>query len=135
LNQKIPFVPLKVFKVTEIDHFPGLRLHMSGSRIVSIKLAWEISIKKWNLLHKLCCQGQLIEDGGVQTCGLCSLYFYGREEECEDCPILKAGHPGCVDTPYKEYVSAVKQRNLKRAKQAAAKEILFLKELSHGPRL
>ena len=121
-----------MFKIIETDHFPGLRLHLSGRRILNENLAWELSIKKWNLIHQLCCQGQLIENGGMQTCGLCSLYFYGHEDECEDCPILKAGHPGCVDTPYKEYESAVKQRNLKRTKYAAAEEIRFLKELSHG---
>lgn len=121
-----------MFKVAETDHFPGLRLEITGSRTRSEMNAWEISIKKWNLLHQLCCEGQLIEDGGVQTCGLCSLYFYGHEDECEDCPIRKVGHPGCMNTPQKDYESAVKNGDLEGAKNAAAREVFFLKELSHG---
>jgi hypothetical protein len=121
-----------MFRVTKTDRLPGYRLKQSGGRADSELQAWNLSIKKWVLLHQFCRKGKMVEDGGRNTCGLCSLYFYGHEGECEECPIGEAGHTGCADTPCKEYESALEAGNLEGAYNAAAREITFLKELSHG---
>ena len=118
-----------MFDIIVTERQPGLKLKKQSNQILSEKQAWEISIEKWNLLYHLCKQGKLIDDGGTQTCGLCTLYFYSYEDECERCPIKKAGYPACEGTPYKEYRTAVEKGSLELAKQAAAGEIEFLRNL------
>ena len=116
-----------MFDVVETERYPGLRLHYHASPILTKRQAIEVSIVKWEQLVDLCSQGKLVDDGGIQTCGLCALYFYGHMHECEECPIKNVGHMGCTGTPYKDYVAAVKSGNLELAKQAAMEEIQFLR--------
>lgn len=120
------------FKITETDHLPRLELINSLNLIRSEMQAWELSIIKWEYLLGLCDQGRLIADGGVQSCCLCTKYYYGRSDECEDCPIKKAGFPGCSNTPYKKYCAAVENGNVELAKQAAEDEIGFLRRIQNG---
>ena len=126
---------LKYFRVSEIDHFSGLRLEVNDNVARSELNAWDLSKSKWDLLHQFCMESKLVEGGGVSTCGLCLLYFYGHEEECEDCPVKKAGYPGCANTPQKDYESEIKKGDLNHTKQAAEEEILFLKRIVNGPGL
>jgi hypothetical protein len=116
-----------MFDIIETGKYPGLKLHYHTSTSLTESQAFEVSIAKWELLYQLCRQGKLVDDGGIQTCGLCLLYFYGHTDECEDCPITSARHRGCAGTPYKDYVKAVENGNLDLAIQAALKEIRFLK--------
>jgi len=118
-----------LFEITETEYLPRLELIKPPKIILSERQAWELSIEKWTLISQICAQGKLIDDGGVQTCALCSLYFFGHTDECEECPIKDAGFPGCSNTLYKEYLSALKIGALDLAKQAAADEIIFLRSL------
>lgn len=88
--------------------------------------AFGISIQKWEALRDACLQGMLVDDGGVSTCGLCMLYFYGTSEECEDCPVREEGYPGCIDTPARDYPAAIKAGSLDDALRAAERELAFL---------
>ena len=116
-----------MFEIIKIIDYPGTRLHYRNTTVQCESQAFEVSIAKWELLHTLCNQGKLVDDGGIQTCGLCILYFYGHIDECEDCPITSAGHRGCTGTPYKDYVKAVENSDLERAVRAVLEEILFLR--------
>jgi len=116
-----------MFDVIDTERFPGLTLQYHASPILTESQAFEVSIAKWEQLYDLCNQGKLVDDGGIQTCGLCALYFYGHMDECEGCPIKNAGHMGCIGTPYKDYLAALKNGNLELAKQAAKEEIQFLR--------
>ena len=121
-----------LFEIVETDGHSRLELKSQSNEVLSDKQAWKLSIKKWEFLLRMCEQGKLIEDGGVKTCGLCAKYFYGHADECEECPIKEAGFPGCSDTPYKEYLVAVKNGNLELAKQAALDEVIFLRRVQDG---
>ena len=96
-----------MFDIKETGKYPGLKLHYHTSTSLTENQAFEVSIAKWELLYHLCSQGKLVADGGIQTCGLCLLYFYGHTDECDDCPITRAGHRGCAATPYMDYLQAV----------------------------
>ena len=123
---------MAIFSVLHSDR--GLLLHLqeNAPAIHSDTQAWQRSIQKWKFLHDCCAGGQLVEDGGVQTCGLCALYFYGHATECEDCPINLAGYPACAGTPSKTYQTALAQQNIQLAAESALNEIRFLKDLAHG---
>ena len=121
-----------MFEIIECNHHPGLRLTYQSNKISTDDQAWEVSLLKWRLILRLCSQGILVDDGGRQTCGLCSCYFYGHADECEDCPIKLAGHPACYETPYRDYLAAVEKGDLALAKQAAANEIEFLRSFQMG---
>ena len=116
-----------LFEITETENLPRLELIKPPKMILSERQAWKLSIEKWSLISQICEQGKLIDDGGIQTCALCSLYFYDHTDECEDCPINAVGYPGCGQTPYKQYIEAVKNEDLELAKQAAVGEIKFLR--------
>jgi hypothetical protein len=118
-----------VFDIIETGKYPGLKLHYHTSTSLTESQAFEVSITKWELLHNLYKTGELVDDGGIQTCGLWGLYFYGHTQEFEDCPITSAGHRGCVGTPYKDYMKAVENSDTELAIRAALEEILFLKSL------
>ena len=118
-----------MFEIIKTHKYPGRRLHYHTGTILDESRAFEVSLAKWELLHTLCTQGKLVEDGGIQTCGLCILYFYGHTDECDDCPMTGAGHRGCTGTPYKDYVKAVENGNLVLAIQATRQEIQLLKRL------
>ncbi len=121
-----------MFEIIKSDHPAGLELAYRSDRISTDGQAWEVSLRKWTLLLRLCSRGILVADGGRQTCGFCALHFFGHEDECEDCPIKKTGHPGCQGTPIQDYLVAVEQGDLALAKQAAAAEILLLRSLHMG---
>ncbi len=121
-----------MFEIIQSDHPPGLELAYRSDRISTDGQAWDVSLLKWKHLLRMCSRGILAADGGRQTCGLCALYFFGHEDECEDCPIKKSGHPGCQGTPLLDYLAAVKKGDLGRAKQAAAAEIKLLRSLQMG---
>ena len=121
-----------MFEIIETDRPPGLELKKRSVRQPTEGQAWDASIEKWKLIHRVCSQRRLIADGGIKTCGLCALYFFGHEDECEDCPIKKAGHLGCAGTPYRDYLAAVEKGSLELAKQAAANEIDFLRSFHMG---
>jgi len=115
-----------VFKIIETDHDPGLVLEYTGREILNNAQAWRVTLAKWETIREACLRGNLIADGGVKTCGLCALYYYGHTTECELCPIAEAGFPGCIDTPYEEYRQALKIGDLAAALRAAEREIRFL---------
>jgi len=121
-----------MFEIIKSDLHPGLELAYRADGFSTDGQAWEVSLLKWKLLLRLCSRGMLVADGGRQTCGLCALYFFGHEDECENCPIKKTGHPGCRGTPFRDYLVAVKKGDLALAKQAVAAEIVFLRSLQMG---
>lgn len=116
-----------MFEIIKTDHEPGWILAYTGKKILSENQAWEVTFKKWERLQKVCRDGKLAADGGVKTCGLCALYYYGHSDECESCPIKEAGYPGCSRTPYAAYQEAVKSGNLMKAMLAAERELPFLR--------
>jgi hypothetical protein len=122
----------KTFEVVEIGSPPRLELHKQVENSPSELQAWDWSLLKWKLLHHHCAEGNLVHDGGRQTCGLCSLFFFGHSDECEDCPIKIEGHPGCQGTPYRDYLSAVEKGDLALAKLAARQEVEFLRSFHMG---
>lgn len=115
-----------MFKIIETGREPGLVLEYTGEKILNDTQAWQVTYSKWETIRKASDNGNLIADGGVNTCGLCALYFYGHSEECELNPITEAGFPGCSNTPYEEYQSAVKSGDLAAALHAVEREIAFL---------
>ena len=115
-----------MFKIIKTDRDPGLILEYTGEKIVNNTQAWQVAYTKWDTIREACLRGNLIADGGVKTCGLCALYYYGHSTECELCPITEAGYPGCSNTPYEEYQSAVKSGDLVAALHATEREITFL---------
>ena len=118
-----------MFDIMETNGYPGFKLQCQPSTSLTESHAFEVSIAKWEFLYHLCSQGILVDDGGIQTCGLCILYFYGHTDECEDCLITSAGHRGCAGTPYKEYTKAVENGNLELAIMATLAEIRFLQRI------
>ncbi len=122
----------KRFAIIPADPQPGLKLAVSFARPLDETRAFELSIEKWELIYKQCVQGVIIDDGGRGTCALCELYYFGHNDECEECPIRLAGHPGCEGTPYWDYQDALNFNNLPQARQAAADEIKFLQDLVEG---
>jgi hypothetical protein len=98
-----------VFKIIETDREPGLVLENSGEKILNDTQAWQVAHTKWETIRETSIRGNLIADGGVNTCGLCTLYFYGHS-----------------NTPYEEYQLAVKTGDLAAALLAAEREIKFL---------
>jgi len=121
-----------MFEIIKSDQPAGLELAYRADRISTDGQAWEFSFLKWKLLLSLCSRGILVADGGRQTCGFCALYFFGHEDECEDCPIKKTRHPGCQGTPFRDYLIAVEKGYLALAKQAAAAEVEFLRSFQMG---
>jgi hypothetical protein len=119
-----------VHKIIKIDREPGIVLEYSGEKILDNTQAWQVTNTKWETIREACLCGYLITDGGVNTCGLCALYFYGHSEECELCPITEVGYPGCSNTPYEEYQPAVKSGDLAAALRAAEREIEFLTKVN-----
>ena len=97
-----------MFKIIETHSDPGLVLKYTGEKILNNTQAWHVTLAKWETRCEVCNQGYRIADGGVNTCGLCALYYFGHSEECELCPITEAGYPGCSNTPYEEYQLAAK---------------------------
>jgi len=88
----------------------------------TIRNALDLSIAKWEfILNYLETTGILLYDGGNGTCGLCCAYDY-----CHYCPIEQAGHKGCINTPYVDYLYA---ETLEEHIAAAKAEIEFLKGL------
>jgi len=116
-----------MFDIIETDRYPGLKIQSHPSMILTESQAFDVSIAKWELLYHLCSHGKLVADGGIQTCGLCVLYFYGYTDECEDCPITSAGRRSCAGTPYTDYVRAIEMGNFELAIMATVEEIRFLK--------
>jgi len=118
-----------MFEIIGTSRHPLHELCYKGEKILTESQAWEVTFRKWQMLRKTIEEGKLIEDGGKSTCGLCILYYYGHSDECEECPITKAGHPGCGDTPYIEYRNAVKSGSLSTALKATEKENAFLRSV------
>ena len=118
-----------MFEIIETDREPGLELVYTGEKILTTKHAWEVTFKKWETIREACHRSELAADGGVMTCGLCALYYYGHSEECEFCPIKEAGHPGCSGMPYEDCRKAVKIGKIKNALLAAERESAFLREV------
>jgi len=121
-----------MFSFTRTANRTGYELKYVGQPIVTEKQAWEVTSGKWEILRHTCLDGKLVADGGVQTCGLCALYFYGHSDECQGCPIAKAGYPGCSNTPYQDYRLAVEAGKLEPALEATERELSFLNSLSRS---
>ena len=119
-----------MFEIVPIEKHPGLALVYASDRRITHRNAWLVAILKWQTLWQACQEGRLVADGGVKTCGLCSLYYYGHSEECEDCPINTAGYPGCRGTPYDAYRQAVESGDLEVATHAARRELVFLRRFN-----
>lgn len=122
----------KFFEIVQHNGNENPVLHCLLPQIVSDKLAWEVSLEKWKLIYTLNMSGILVEDGGPQTCGLCKMYFYGHADECEECPILLAGYPGCDGTPYRDYQKAVLFHDLDLATRSSKQELFFLWRMYMG---
>ena len=117
-----------IFKVEfEPEASTGI-LRYTGPR-PSHAAALRLCMQKWEALRQACLRGMLVDDGGVKTCGLCMLYFYGSSEECEYCPISEEGYPGCMDTPARSYPDAVKAGSVEQALREAERELVFLRLL------
>jgi len=121
-----------MFNIIPIQEHPGLTLTYTSARRITHRNAWLVAILKWKTLWQACQKGQLVADGGVNTCGLCALYFYGHSDECEECPIKEAGYPGCHGTPYDAYRWAVENNDLEVATHAARRQLVFLRRFMHG---
>jgi len=118
-----------MFEIIETDRSPGLQLRYTSGRILTITQAWDITFAKWQAILLACQRGKLVADGGVKTCGLCALYYYGHSDECEYCPINDAGFQGCNSTPYQVYLQAVKNCDLETAEHCALMELSFLRRV------
>ena len=119
----------RIFEIIKTQGNPGLELVYTAKQILTADQAWEVTFAKWETIRDTCSSGNQIADGGPQTCGLCALYFYGHSEECELCPIAKAGYPGCSGSPYPDYRKAIELDSLDAASIAAQRELEFLNKI------
>ena len=89
---------IKYNKISVGAHFPSI----AELRSMSCEKLVLLSIEKWKYLIKRLKKTELeIEDGGIQTCALCLVYFGGA---CQGCPINKiTNFMGCENTPYEDY--------------------------------
>ena len=88
--------------------------------------AIELSIQKWKSMIYLLERGFEIEDGGMSTCALCELFWYGG---CDGCPIAnKTGAYGCNGTPYIEWEALVNDEGVYDI-ELAQEELAFLESL------
>ena len=76
--------------------FESVLEHSSGEQLLNY------SIAKWDYIVSLMRDsGEVINDGGTDTCALCHVYY---EDGCEGCPIFKeTGRDNCLGTPYSRY--------------------------------
>jgi hypothetical protein len=89
-----------------------------------------ISIFKWRRIVKAIEAHELLDDCGTSTCGLCMLY---DDLGCTRCPVSGVtGAPGCMNTPYSNYVYALRYHDEDGALGAAKKELVFLQSLWEG---
>jgi len=131
--------------MNDVDFSCSFEIEMSGSLPMLVYLekcmpedieeAWQITLRKWEILSTQADRvegDEILHDGGVSTCGLC-LMFHGYvsrgEAVCGDCPIAKAGHPECWDTPYRDYRGA---KSVEDAQLFAKEELRFLKQIKKG---
>ena len=98
--------------------------------------ALELSIEKW---YAVCVyysdeSRTVLSDGGPLTCGLCMRYC-GADNPCYGCPIAYDGHFMCRETPYGDYVAAIRDGDFNRAKDAAFRELVYLESVCrrYGP--
>jgi len=94
-----------------------------GPKPKSVIEAIEQAIVKWSILKDRSSEGELVHDGGVDTCCLCIMF---RNRACRGCPI---GSPGCDGTPYYDYRVAIRHCDAGLASLAAIAEIRFLNRL------
>lgn len=86
--------------------------------------ALALSIEKWEFI---CEQGDDVNEGGYNTCGLCM-----RHEYCSGCPIATfTGEHSCLETPYDDYGYATGTGRAGHAGRVAAakREVEFLKQV------
>lgn len=96
------------------------------------RAALEASIAKWERNAVAEKPTQYLT--GWRDCPLCLLYI---ENDCQGCPVAKAGHEACEGTPYDAAYEAradwgfdyVSKRAKDRSKTAALAEVAFLKSL------
>ena len=69
---------------------------------MTVDQALDESILKWTAIRNHIEKHAVsLDDGGIQTCALCVMFWVN--EECEGCPVsLHTGIGGCSDTPYEE---------------------------------
>lgn len=111
------------FEVIEFtDGHPWLTY--SGEVPDDVKIAMDISIRKWRVLVQLCKDDECVYDGHNETCGLCMWSDF-----CQDCPIALGHHNDCRDTPFWEYDQAYDDCDVQEMLKAARRELAFLKRL------
>lgn len=92
----------------------------------SVEEAIELSIQKWKSMVYLLERGFEIEDGGMSTCALCELFWYGG---CDGCPIENEVEAyGCNGTPYEEYEALVNDEGVYDI-ELAQEQLAFLESL------
>ena len=116
--------PLFHVKLTR-EH--DLVLYYDGKRPETLEQAWEITLKKWEMIVSL--KGKEVYNIDSSTCGLCMFYtpYEGDEVECNRCPIQRrTGQLSCIGTPYYSFVSALDDE---MRICAANKELAFLRDV------
>lgn len=104
----------------------GVYLQYNGNDPEDMIEAWDITLKKWELVVQEVDKGNLIGDGGAGTCGLCMLYNH-RERECAGCPIPEQTNKiACSGTQLGNYCVALIDESIPDAKKYSR---LMLKQL------
>lgn len=131
----------KYISVVRANIGDGVELMLDVNKVKTTRQALDASIEKWETLVKLFELGVSlpIDEGGADSCGLCTLYFSYENGDCKKCPIFKkTGFVECRKTPYREYADE-KHDHCRPAilLKHAKRELTFLqslksKKVNHG---
>jgi len=128
IEKNIKTNPNDLFEI----RYNQLRLTNKGQEIfygnISRQYAMILSIKKWAFITKYIKETSNIpRDGGLVTCALCKLYTVS---DCIGCPVFQhTKNTNCNDSPYDQYLLALRGDNIQAAIDAATDEIVFLASL------
>ena len=88
------------------------------------------SIAKWRVVAQaIQVLDQPVENGGINECALCKLYYM---EDCIRCPVFESpgkDHSRCRDTPCNTYEKNIGRMTSARALKLAQAEVKFLEGL------
>lgn len=106
-------------------------LYFTGELPETWKEAFDVSIRKWKILVRLCKDGKYVDDGTGETCGLC---MYARKislgDDCAYCPIGQAIGNNCDGTRYWSYSHALWEKDIENMLYNAEQELDLLERLA-----
>lgn len=97
----------KYISVLRADMGDGVSLILDIDKVKTKRQALDASIEKWETMVKLLeVRVPLpIDEGGADSCGLCTLYYSVENGDCRKCSMYKrTGFIECRDTPYRDFV-------------------------------